>query len=471
MITLVEYFKRTGKIPRKSFVGDKKPNASKILEEAFKLPPEEAVNYLKAKSNNIVDQETFDKLDSESKDKAFTVAKIASADMLSDFLNLVTKAKEESWDLKKFKENALNLGQKAWSTKSDGYIGNRLNTIYNTNMTLAYQSQKFKSQQLLGKQGIAEYIQWMPSSANDPDPLHKEFYYKVFRYDDPFLKKHYPGCRWGCQCWTRSLTSDKIKSDNLQVSSGAELFKSFDNGLKDLFINDTKNSLNLVAQWEPEVTKYVDKIKNDLIKALENFATQKRNLLPDCDWAFKFSNTRGKDCLETENKTNWEKLNLKSVKDIPIDELPQIKANKAIGKTVDDQIKLIMEKFGLNDTFDSIILKSPIGDIKVDYTTVEYLIKGNIKNNQHREAYIDFFKNTIEKPFEIWKTYYPNFKEYRNRVIGLYWDDKAKEFMFVVIRINEDGSLLFHTAFGTDAQYIDNHRNGELLYQKNNAGG
>lgn len=50
-----------------------------------------------------------------------------------------------------------------------------------------------------------ERYQWLPSDAEEPDPLHQLNYGKVFVVGDGEM----PGDRWGCRCGMRILTEDE----------------------------------------------------------------------------------------------------------------------------------------------------------------------------------------------------------------------------------------------------------------------
>lgn len=49
-----------------------------------------------------------------------------------------------------------------------------------------------------------EFYEWLPSNAEEPDPLHQLNYGKVFQVGVGEM----PGDRWGCKCGMRILTDD-----------------------------------------------------------------------------------------------------------------------------------------------------------------------------------------------------------------------------------------------------------------------
>lgn len=50
-----------------------------------------------------------------------------------------------------------------------------------------------------------EYYEWLPSDANEPDPLHQLKYGKTYQIG----KGEMPGDRWGCRCGMNILVSGK----------------------------------------------------------------------------------------------------------------------------------------------------------------------------------------------------------------------------------------------------------------------
>jgi hypothetical protein len=57
------------------------------------------------------------------------------------------------------------------------------------------------------------YLEYMPSTAAEPDTVHRQFWGIVLPLNHPFWDEHLPPSRWGCQC------SVKQRSDNKNATA------------------------------------------------------------------------------------------------------------------------------------------------------------------------------------------------------------------------------------------------------------
>lgn len=278
MNIIIDYFKHTGKLPCRHhhhFAGEEE----NIIKTGFKLPPEKALAWLKERGKNLKTTVSWDDLDSSSHDKAFTVAKVMTADLLQEFYNLTEKAKSEGWSMQKFQDEALPSAERA------GWSGNklhRLRVIYNTNMMMAYSQGKYQQQALLADQGLYPYLEYMPSTSEEPNPVHKHFYNMILRFDDPFWKRHFPPSRHGCQCSTRSVSQKEVDKRGLEIVKGDDLIKQItsDPLLNQYYEAESKSRLNPLETWKPKTDVYVSGIRAELEKFIES---QKKQDIPTND--------------------------------------------------------------------------------------------------------------------------------------------------------------------------------------------
>ncbi len=235
--------------------------------EAFNLPPEQALDYLKKRFKNLIPTWRWNDIDAIAHDKAFTVAKVMSADLLQDFYNLMEQAMKEGWDLSRFQSEALPYAELT------GWTGNklhRLKIIYDTNMKVTYSKSQYNQLRLLGEQGLRPYWMWLKSTARQPNALHMRFYGLVLPYDDPFWKKNYPGTRWGCECGIRSLSEKEVRDRGLEVKNGTDFINTLtqDELLNQLWKQDQESNLNLLKTWDPQTETYIKSIGEQLKQML-----------------------------------------------------------------------------------------------------------------------------------------------------------------------------------------------------------
>lgn len=239
----IEFYRRNKKLPARY---EFKRNSN--LDIAFKLPPKAALEYLKNKTKYIT-TEKWNELDTAAHDKAFTVAKVMSADLLQLIHDKVVKAKQTGMTLKDFQKELLPELEKAgWS----GTAG-RLRVIYETNMRVAYAKEKYKAHKLMADR----YPYWRYKQIEKKNKRldHSKFHNKVFRHDDPIWSSIYPPSAFGCKCTIEPLSEAEVKSLGLKIDDGSNY-------------DVPKPDLQVLSAWEPETNKYVASIRKQLQESI-----------------------------------------------------------------------------------------------------------------------------------------------------------------------------------------------------------
>ena len=195
------------------------------LSYAIGLDPAEAVEYFRGKGYQI----TWNWMDmwQEAHAKAFTVAKAMKLDILQDIRQAVDGTISKGLTFEQFQDQLMPiLKQKGWWGKlltEDGktvQLGcpHRLNTIFRTNMQTAYMAGRYKQQ--VENADDRPYWQYVAVMDSRTRPEHTMLHGKVFRFDDPFWKTHYPPLGFRCRCRVRALTAKQVKDRGLTVESG-----------------------------------------------------------------------------------------------------------------------------------------------------------------------------------------------------------------------------------------------------------
>lgn len=247
----IEFYKKFGHLPVINQVHHFADETLNIIPEnlydGFKQPPEKILAWLKERGKNLKLTDAWDEMDSAAHNKAFTVSKVMSADLLQTIYNHVEKAKQDGLTLKQFQDSLLpELEKSGWK----GATPSRLKVIYDTNMRMAQAQGKFKQQKLLSKiYPFLEYFQIERSTKRD---IHIKWHKKKFRVDDPIWNIIYAPSAFGCGC---TVVSTK---DGTGVEDGNQYLEELQNS------NDYK--ISPLKAWEPDTTKYVDGIKSQLEK-------------------------------------------------------------------------------------------------------------------------------------------------------------------------------------------------------------
>lgn len=186
------------------------------LRSAAFLEPEAAIAFFEAKGYRI----TWDWQEMLGNDhaRAFTVAKMAQQDLLVDTREALLQALREGQTLEQFRRNLEpTLRAKGWwgrkeVTSPDGVtetvqLGSprRLETIYRANLQSAYMAGRYE--QMMDTADDFPYWEYVAVLDARTRPSHRAMHGRVFRFDDPVWRTHYPPNDWRCRCRVRPLSA------------------------------------------------------------------------------------------------------------------------------------------------------------------------------------------------------------------------------------------------------------------------
>lgn len=436
---IVDYFKRTGRLPRKKEYRFADPNLKSALPIAFKMTPARAVEYLKKKGENIIPTDSWDELDSEAHDKAFTVAKVASADLLQTIFDHVEKAKTSGQTLKQFREDLLpKLEQAGWA----GATPSRLKVIYETNMQMAYAQGQYKQNKLIAD--IFPYWIYHQVERKNKRHEHSSLNGKKFRHDDPIWVLIHPPSAFGCGCWVEPT------KDATGVENGADLMAELE--------KSDEFQISPLKAWQPDTEKYVEGIKSKL----EEMLNQKNDInggLPDCDGLLFVSVSKqtfsSKKCIKIlPDQKSWKEYNRPKLSEIPEEiKLPRPDLLQ-VGETKEDAQTILSNALGLKPNQD-VTIETPNGTIKIKWSDIKHITE---KRGEKREQFGNYILPTLESPYEIYEVEYED--GIRNHYIAVFKGDATT---LCVIRINKDGSLLYNV-IRSKGEKLNSKRIGKLLY-------
>jgi len=245
---------------------DKQPVDPAILINAFNLPPEKAIEYLKSKGYAF----SWDWQDiyQEAQAKSFTVAKAMREDILNDIRAEVEKAIKDGTTLNDFKKTLEpTLKAKGWWGKMPAkdvpgfnpatggdpnaivQLGSpyRLKTIYNTNIQTAYMAGRERGmEEVRDARPWWMYIAVMDSRTR---PSHAAMNGKIFRWNDPFWDKFYPPNDWGCRCRVVSVSGSEMQRDGLESEYSTGKIKT-----KEVVSNEKTGELATVSTYRDPKT-------------------------------------------------------------------------------------------------------------------------------------------------------------------------------------------------------------------------
>ena len=199
------------------YIKEKNPDWIFIIDRtaAIGQEPEAAVAYLKQKGI-AVSWDWQDILD-DAHATAFTVAKTAKMDVLSDIYSAVVDAAEQGRTLEEFdRELAPVLQRKGWWCRQEVQnpegetqsvqLGSphRLKTIYLTNMQSAYMAGRYA--EMMDPIDTHPYWQYVAINDSRTRETHRMLHGRVYAADDPVWDSLYPPLDYRCRCRVRPLS-------------------------------------------------------------------------------------------------------------------------------------------------------------------------------------------------------------------------------------------------------------------------
>jgi SPP1 gp7 family putative phage head morphogenesis protein len=189
-----------------------------ILINAFDLTPERAIAYLAKKGFRITGSAAD--LLGEEHARAFTVARVAKADLLQAIRDRIVRALADGTPIAEFTRSMLStatpedLGEE---TKRD--LARRIRTIFRTNSQSALMVGRYhRIKEVSNDRPWWQYVAVMDSRTR---PEHARLNGKVFRHDDPFWRSFWPPNGYNCRCAARTLSDADLRRAGITPESSA----------------------------------------------------------------------------------------------------------------------------------------------------------------------------------------------------------------------------------------------------------
>jgi SPP1 gp7 family putative phage head morphogenesis protein len=199
------------------------------FEGAFKLAPKKALEFFRKKGFAV--SFSWQDVFNEEHNNAFTVAKMADIDLLTDVRNAVDKALAEGTTFETFRK-ALEpiLQQAGWWGRQEvtdpatgevvqGELGSprRLRTIYRTNLKTAYAAGQWA--QIQETKADAPFLLYDAVDDDRTRPEHAEWDGMILPADDVWWQFHTPPNGWNCRCSVIQLS--QAQAEAMGYESGA----------------------------------------------------------------------------------------------------------------------------------------------------------------------------------------------------------------------------------------------------------
>ncbi len=278
--TVLEHWKQTGQLPSRSQVTsaptsnfDEAPpsqallDEAKIYAEAFQMPPERAIEYLKAKKNEIT--WSWKDMDAKAHQKGFTVAKVMTADVLQMIRTNLEAAQKDGVPFEKFKKNLQPmLEESGWWGKQQvenpntgktetAQLGSawRLETIYRTNLATARAQGRYAQQKEAS--ALLPFWEYRQIDRDNKRDEHAKLAGKIFRADDPIWQRIFPPRGFNCGCSTQARSQKWMDRNGRVVDDSSALAD---------WQPDDGWDFNPEEDWKPDTSKYDTDIAAEIEK-------------------------------------------------------------------------------------------------------------------------------------------------------------------------------------------------------------
>lgn len=179
-------------------------SGSRGIASGVALPPRQAIEYLRGKTN--VTSQHWTDVWRDAHARSFMVAGAATDALVGDFRRAVADALEQGTTLRDFRRQFDDI------VSRHGWVHNgapawRARIIYETNLSMAYAAGRYAQQTEPDTLAVYPYWQYVHSGAAHPRLQHQAWNGLVLRADDGFWKTHYPPNGWRCGCRVRVLSA------------------------------------------------------------------------------------------------------------------------------------------------------------------------------------------------------------------------------------------------------------------------
>lgn len=230
---------------------------AKIYAQAFQMPPEQAIKHLTEKGNEIT--WSWKDMDAKAHQKAFTVAKAMTMDVLQMIRGNLEAAQKDGIPFEQFKKNLQPmLEESGWwgkqnvenpntGKKEEVQLGSawRLETIYRTNMATARAQGRYKQQKESAK--FLPYLEYVQIDRANKRDEHAKLAGKIFPVNDPIWKRIFPPRGFNCGCSTQGRSQKWMDRNNRTVDDPKELAD---------WEPDEGWDFNPEEDWKPDTSKY-----------------------------------------------------------------------------------------------------------------------------------------------------------------------------------------------------------------------
>lgn len=343
---------------------------------------------------------------------------MSRADLLADTRKIIAKGIAEGHSAAQMKADLQTKLYKAGWWGPDPKTGKlrgspyRIKTIIDTNLSTAFAAGRFKAQsENADDRPFWQYVAVMDSRTR---AMHRAMHGKIYRFDDPIWKTHYPPNGFNCRCRVRALSAEDLEHRGLETAHPDDLAG---------FQPDLGWDHNPGLLWQSP-----DPNRND----------------NDGKWK----------AIPGQDTWDSKEYKLPDLQSLPRAKRPQRKSDS------------VEEALGLSEATPNLFIETPAGQILLTRERVAHITAGH--RRRQRERYADYILPTLTEPNEVWITAYANGEEieFRKSYIKVFKEETNSTGGTIAIVLEKLGEPLLLTFFPASDSSLNARRRGRLLYPK-----
>lgn len=213
-----------------------------------------AVEFLSGRE--AVPMEVYKQLQKRARDRAFSVSRYTSAEVLNQFLRELVDAIEDGTTFATFRERMNDFLERNGYTVASSW---HLNVIYQTNLQTAYNAGRYENMQAAKK--LRPYWQYKTAGDGHVRESHAAMQDRVYAADDPIWNVWYPPNGFRCRCTVVSFSRRQVEERGLTVLDSPPTSLT---GNRPVFPDKGFSNNPATTPWKPDVSDFDPTLKTVL---------------------------------------------------------------------------------------------------------------------------------------------------------------------------------------------------------------
>ncbi len=207
-------------------------------------------------SKEAVPMEVYEQLQKRARDRAFSVSRYTSAEVLNQFLRELVDAIEDGTTGTEFRKRMNDFLERNGYTAASPW---HLDVIFRTNLQTAYNAGYYESMQAAKK--FRPYWQYKTAGDRHVRESHAAMQDRVYAADDPIWDVWYPPNGFRCRCTVVSLSKRQVEEKGLTVSDRPPTSLV---GNEPVFPDKGFSNNPATTPWKPDTSNFDTTLKSVL---------------------------------------------------------------------------------------------------------------------------------------------------------------------------------------------------------------